>query len=409
MNTLLSTTQESSDGISGSVKQACPVCGASDWEVFFEMLSLPIFCNVLWSEQQVARDCDRGDIRLSFCRHCGFIGNRDFDPSLLTYAESYENSLDFSPRFQAYARNLATKLISDYDLHRKKIIEIGCGKGDFLVSLCEMGNNYGVGFDPTYVPLPEHKKLSDRVQFIQDFYSEKYSEYQSDFIVCRHTLEHVQYPPALLNSLRHVIGDRVNTSVFFEVPNGLDTFRHMAIWDIIYEHCCYFTPVSLIYAFAQSGFQIDRLSQEFQGQFLCLEAVPRNQKDNPLADLTREVAQLADDIDAFKINFQNKIQAWQEKLNQTIDEGRRAVVWGAGSKGVTFLNLLKTRDHIEYVVDINPRKQGMYVAGTGQKIIAPEELVAHCPDDVFIMNSIYKDEIQQNLANLGLQPELMCV
>ena len=76
---------------------------------------------------------------------------------------------------------------------------------------------------------------------------------------------------------------------------------------------------------------------------------------------------------------------------------------------MTFLNLLKTQGSIEYVVDINPRKQGMYVAGTGQEIIPPELLPKHPPDVAIVMNPIYETEIRQVLKDLGLDCEVVCV
>ncbi|NET37983.1 MAG: methyltransferase domain-containing protein [Cyanothece sp. SIO1E1] len=387
----------------------CPVCGASHWDIFFEMLEVPIFCNVLWSNQQSARSCARGNIRLAFCANCGFIGNVDFDPARLAYTEVYENSLDFSPHFQNYLKSLVSRLVKDHDLYEKSVIEIGCGKGDFLVSICKLGNNRGVGFDPTYVPLAQHSQLHDQVTFIQDLYSDHYADYQGDFVACRHTLEHIQNPRTLLTTLRQVIGDRLAVDVFFEVPNALDTFHNMTIWDIIYEHCCYFAPVSLAYAFSACGFQVHEVTEEFRGQFLCLEAIP----GKVMTDITKqqldEIGQLAIDIDAFTSNFQNKIEIWKSKLAQIANQKQRVVVWGAGSKGVSFLNLLKLQDQIEYIVDINPRKQGMYVAGTGQLIVPPKFLQDYQPDVVLVMNSIYKDEIWQSLKNLDLSPELVSV
>jgi ABC-type Fe3+-hydroxamate transport system substrate-binding protein len=61
------------------------------------------------------------------------------------------------------------------------------------------------------------------------------------------------------------------------------------------------------------------------------------------------------------------------------------------------------------VVDLNPRKQGMYVAGTGQKIVPPEFLRDYQPDVIFVMNHIYENEIRQLTADLGLNPELLCI
>ncbi|MFX0139137.1 MAG: hypothetical protein ACFFDN_36180 [Candidatus Hodarchaeota archaeon] len=111
---------------------------------------------------------------------------------------------------------------------------------------------------------------------------------------------------------------------------------------------------------------------------------------------------MVSDVAAFADKYLHKVEAWQCNLERMAHAGQRAVVWGGGSKGVAFLNTLKTQDQIEYVVDINPRKQERYVAGTGQQIVPPEFLSSYRPDVVIIINSIYQDEIQKIMERLGL-------
>jgi hypothetical protein len=86
------------------------------------------------------------------------------------------------------------------------------------------------------------------------------------------------------------------------------------------------------------------------------------------------------------------------------------VLWGGGSKGVAFLTTLGlSLDDVAYAVDINPNKTGTYMAGTGQEIVAPDFLKSYRPDVVIIMNPVYLQEITQNLAGMGLTPEIMTV
>jgi len=67
------------------------------------------------------------------------------------------------------------------------------------------------------------------------------------------------------------------------------------------------------------------------------------------------------------------------------------------------------RNQIEYVIDINTRKHGKFIPGTGQKIVPPEFLREYRPDVAIVMNPIYKNEIQQTLDQLGLSTQLMLV
>jgi SAM-dependent methyltransferase len=382
---------------------------SADLEVFFTMLDVPIYCNLLWSDRQAAVNCPKGDIKLAFCPNTGLITNVAFDPNKLDYDQDYENSLHYSPKFQQYAQALAEDLVKRHQLKQKNIIEIGCGKGDFLISLCELGDNRGVGFDPSYVPRNEHEPWRDRVQFIQDFYSQRYQTYSADFICCRHTLEHVSDPDKILQPLRKAIGDRLETVIFFEVPNAIDTFRRLAVWDIIYEHCCYFVPASLVQAFVNNGFEVKRVNEVFNGQFLCLEALPVSSDRGKTKVEVEPLDTIQEDIATFTNKFNNKLAFWSDKLAHVAQKSRKAVAWGAGSKGVTFLNLLKEHDTVEYIVDLNPRKQGKYVAGSGQEIVAPEFLTKYQPELIIIMNPIYETEIRQLTRDLGLNPEFMCV
>ncbi|MFW6295624.1 MAG: class I SAM-dependent methyltransferase [Halothece sp.] len=389
---------------------SCLVCQKTELTPFFEINNLPIYCNLLWSNKNSAINCVKGDIKLGFCSECGFIYNLAFDSEKINYSESYENSLHYSRRFQDYANRLAKDLIDRHNLNHKSIIEIGCGKGDFLVTLSELGYNKGIGFDPSYIPREEHNFGSDRIQFIQDFYSEKYQQYSSDLIVCRHTLEHISQPiEHLLKPLRKAIGDRLNTILFFEVPDAIHTFQNLAIWDIIYEHCSYFSSPSLKTASHLSGFKVTGIKNTFENQFLCLEALPSDPNATPDPQIAEEVAHLKVNINNFTAKFNQLIEKWNKKLENLAQTNQKVVTWGAGSKGVTFLNLLNNQHIIDYIVDLNPRKQGKYVPGTGQKIVSPDFLLEYSPDIVIVMNPIYQEEIFQLTQGLNLHCEVTSV
>jgi 2-polyprenyl-3-methyl-5-hydroxy-6-metoxy-1,4-benzoquinol methylase len=385
----------------------CPVCNSKELRVFFEILDVPVSCNILWRSREAARNCPRGNIKLAFCPVCSFIMNLEFESSRLEYTQAYGNPLHFSPYFQDYAQSLAERLVEQHNLHNKDIIEIGCGDGYFLQLLCQVGNNRGVGFDPAYVEQEKHGASRDRVKFVHDFYSERYRDYQSDLIVCRQTLEHIHNPKGFLKTLRRAIGNRVDTHVFFEVPNATQIFRRLFVWDIIYEHCSYFTSLSLARTLSSSGFRVCELTEEFEGQFLCVHARPGDQgAPHPDQEHPGEVNRVASDIASFAANYQSKVEKCRYKLEQVECRGQLAVVWGAGSKGVSFLNALKELQ-IEFVVDINPRKQGMYIPGTGQQIVRPEFLRDYQPDVIVVMNPIYRREIRQLTKKLGLTAKLI--
>jgi len=387
----------------------CPVCNSVVTSVFYEMTNVPVHIGVQWPQKDMALNCPKGDIRLTFCRNCAYVWNSAFDPALVEYSEAYDNSLHFSPLFREYALSLATRLIDRYDVRNKNVIDIGCGKGDFLVLVCEQGNNRGVGFDTSYEGERVEHDLGERITFIQDYYSEDYAAYAADLVCCRYVFEHIYDPKEFLTMLRRTLGNRLDTAVFIEVPNLQFIIRDLSIWDIIYEHYSYFSDVSLLNVFLLCGFDNCEVNPTYDSQFLTIDALPS--KERLQIDFSKRdgLIEISDSVDRFAENAKNKLSDWQEIQARIEKKGQRAVVWGAGAKGVSFLNVLNLQDQIEFVVDINPYKQGKYIGGSGQQIVAPDFMREHKPDVIIVMNSIYESEIRQMVTDLGLEPEFLCV
>ncbi|HKJ46715.1 MAG TPA: class I SAM-dependent methyltransferase [Balneolales bacterium] len=351
----------------------------------------------------------RGNIELSFCDDCSFIYNNDFDPQLESYSSEYEETQGFSPTFNKFHRELADYLINEYDLHNKDIIEIGCGKGEFLTMLCELGDNRGVGFDPAYINERNQSPAKNKITFIKDFYSEKYSEYKADFICCKMTLEHIPDTSNFIKSVRKSIGNNHQTKVFFQIPDASRVFGDCAFWDIYYEHCSYFNPVSLTYLFTSNGFEVLNVWTGYDDQYLMIEAIASKIDSGGSLPEKKEVLKMKKMIDAFVKAYDKKIATWSNKLGEIKLRKQKAVIWGAGSKGVSFLTTLKIRNEIPYGVDINPYKKGTYMAGTGQEIISPGYLREIKPDIVIVMNPIYNEEIKNELKKMNLRPEIIAL
>ena len=383
----------------------CPVCESGSVLLFAEVKDALVHCNILWKKREDALKARKGDLKLGFCARCGHVFNTAFDPEAMKYTEEYENSLHFSPVFQDYARGLAVKLIERYGLYKKEIIEIGCGKGDFLLLMSELGGNSGIGFDASYIR-DRNDSRDRKVSFIQDLYSEKYAHFKGDMILSRQVLEHIRSPRSFVRKMRSATGSRPGAVVFCEVPNFMHTIKELAVWDIIYEHYSYFTPLSFSHLFNTDGFRVQSLEEGFNGQFLCLEATPDGKTDKAAGEAPG-LDSLLQEVSSFFRRYTNKIAAWKYELEKIAARGQSAVVWGAGSKGVSFLNTLKSASEINHVVDINPYKQGNYVPGTGQEIVGPEALRDIDPDLIIIMNPIYTSEIWETVKRMGLKCRLL--
>jgi len=387
----------------------CPSCNAPGMSVFYEAKNVPVNSCLMFSNREEAVNFPRGDVQLGFCKACGFISNLAFDPLKLDYSSLAPEEQGFSATFNEYARRLAMHLIQTYDLNNRRISEIGCGRGDFLALLCELGNNYGVGIDPSTVSGGVESKASERLVFIRDYYSERYAENLGDFICCRHTLEHIPNTAEFITSVRHAIVNN-DVSVFFEVPDVSRILHEVAFWDIYYEHCSYFNLGSLARLFRFCKFEVTNLAKDYFDQYLLIEAKPVNKKSNKIHEKEEGVEVTARNIRDFSKNCQNKIDYWKNELRKIKLEEKRAIVWGSGSKCVAFMTTLGVKDEIDYIVDINPHRHGKFIPGVGKQIKSPMFLKEYKPETVIVMNPVYCNEIKQELEGMGVHAELIpCV
>ncbi len=361
---------------------------------------------ILLPTADAARAWPRGEIDLRFCDACGFIANRAFDPAHTEYSERYEETQGYSPTFSRFHRELARGLVEKHGLEGKRVLEIGCGKGEFLMLLCEMGAASGVGFDPAYVPSRNTSPAADRARFVRDFYGEAYAHEQADFYGCKMTLEHIGPVAEFTGTVRRAVGDAPDAVIFFQVPDVTRILTDCAFEDVYYEHCSYFSPGSLARLFRASGFRVDEVATEYDAQYLTLEAGATN-ADAPAHAAEADLPDLRAAAADFRERCDRRVAAWRARLNDLAGRGAPVVIWGSGSKGVSFLSTLGVVDEVAGAVDINPHRQGCFMAGSGHPILAPADLRELQPGAVIVMNSVYRDEIAADLRELGLSPEIL--
>jgi 2-polyprenyl-3-methyl-5-hydroxy-6-metoxy-1,4-benzoquinol methylase len=372
----------------------CPLCGASAGPPFLVRDAVPVHQNLPLRTAAEARAVARGRLAMVACAGCGFVFNAAFDAGLLRYGAGYDNTQSHSALFDCHLTGLVRHMVEERAVRGARIVEVGCGTGDFLRRLVAWPGtgNTGTGFDPTYEGPAE---IGGRLRFQRRFYGPDCADVPADVVVCRHVIEHIADPPALLASVRAALRDNPAARVFFETPDVTWSLRHGVAWDFFYEHCSLFTAESLAVAFAGAGFAAVTVRPVFAGQYLWLEARPGS---TPVA--AADPAGLVALARGFGGGERTRLATWRARIDGL--DGPVAV-WGAGAKGVTFAGLADPdASRIDCLVDINPAKQGRFVPGTGHPIVAPEALAARGVRHVLPMNPAYRAEITPLLAGARL-------
>ena len=386
----------------------CPACTNRGLLLFFEVHNVPVDCTTVFDTREEAVETPHGDIILGLCEACGYIHNLAFDSSVVGNRGSYEDQQGFSPTFKKYAENLADDLICKYRLHNKLIVEIGCGKGDFLQLLCRRGRNRGIGIDPN----ADGKRVQDelgQLEFLNELYSEEHGRYRADLICCRHTLEHIHYPGEFVITIRRSILSPLNTPVVIELPDVTRVLDETAFWDIYYEHCGYYSPGTLARLFRRNGFEVADLQRVYQNQHLLLHTYPILNRGEVHSEIEESTQYLQEKVKSFSLRLKAKLERWAGILDSASGLRKRIVIWGSGSKCVGFLTALPNANEIKYVVDINPNRQGKYIPIFGTKIVFPRFLLKYQPNIVIVMNSIYLEEIKKDIRKMDLNPEILSV
>lgn len=393
----------------GRLSVRCPCCESEVTETIYHVPSIPVHSCVLLGSPEEARAFPRRDLTLAFCDSCGFLFNKDFDEEVMRYSTDFEESQHFSGTFNSFAKTLAKEIADVCDVAGKRVLEIGCGKGEFLAELCRVGGATGLGIDPGYRPDEGRGTQDEALEFIVDHFGPEYEHLTADVVLCRHTLEHIPNTGEFVRSIRGMTGADDDVWIVFETPDAKRVLAEAAFWDIYYEHCSYFSPGTHARLFRQEGFDVTDLQLVYDEQYIVQYARPSADGTRPVLPLEHDLSEMRGLRDTFPERVRRIREEWRSRVCDAHAAGRSVYLWGGGSKAVSFLTTLGLGEEVKAAVDINPYKQGKFTPGTGHPVIAPDALKNDPPDLVVVMNPIYVREIREMLNSLGLDPEVVAV
>ncbi len=361
----------------------CFSCGARGLIAFHEQRCVPLGTALLATRQE-AFDFPTGHIRLAFCPACGFVQNVLFDPRRLD--EAPQNPHSGTTTDDESIRLLAEQLVERYDLHGKDVLDIG-GDASFLAELCRLGANRGVGIQAGDSAAP----VAERAEFVSG----------------RFSLDRTQRVGDLIQLLRRSINQQRAPVLFFEVGDVERILRGLAFWEARYDRCSYFSLGSLARLFRSRQFQVLDLHRNAEAGSLRIDAVAGVAQDGPFWDGEQDVDHLKSLIAYFRDNSATRLHAWNKTLHRVRSAGQRAVLWGSGAPTASLLSAAGRESHDLFVVDGDSGRQGRFLAGHGNEVVAPAFLREYRPDVVISVAPESPDQLWLDLRFGGLDPELI--
>jgi Methyltransferase domain/C-methyltransferase C-terminal domain len=388
------------------MSRVCDACAKATLVPFADLGDIPVLCGVHWADADEAAKSPVGRMSLAYCPECAYVRNIAFDPSVMVYDTTMDTNLHHSPAFQKFSAELVSHLGSRFALAGRRVLDIGCGQGEFLRELCHHTGCTGVGYDAMYAG-PEGPDPSGAT-FHSGFAPRGSSLPPYDMVTSRHWFEHIEDPYEFLVDLREQAGGRP-VSGYLEVPDAVYDLA-TAGWEVIYPHVSYFDANSLCRIVERAGWRVEDTGTLFSGMFRFIEisaneASPRRGTD-PLpgpADAERQLAAVA----GFGERHRAERDRWRDRIASLAAAGANPVLWGAGSRGVQFLTLADPQRRLSAVVDLNPRKWGRFLPVTAHEVSSPESLVPLNPTAVIITNPAYRGEIGAQLESMGISAEIL--
>ena len=348
----------------------CRVCGGDFYpEPLLSFTGMPRCAQDFPDARMVAADTGV-DLELRQCRQCG-LAQLAGEP--VPYYRDVIRASAVSDVLREAKTAQFAGFVETHGLRGRRIIEVGCGRGEFL-SLLQTLDVEAFGLEHAQDAVADC--VNRGLGVIRGYPGEGDEAWAAgpfDAFLLLMFLEHMPEPKAALRAVRENLRD--GAVGLIEVPNLDFVLRNALYSEFIADHLTYFTTGTLRTALELNGFEVLD-SMEARHDYVIAATVRTRERLDVSGFAAREAA-VAAQLAAFIARFPQ----------------RRCAVWGAGHQALAAIALAGIGGQIRYVVDSAPLKQGRLTPATHLPIVAPEMLVSDPVDAVIVMAASYSDEV----------------
>ncbi len=348
----------------------CRVCNHTFFkEPLLRYENMPRAAQFLPDAESFERDTGV-DLEIYQCSGCGLV-QLNTDP--VSYYKKVIRAAAFSEEMKDFRRSQFGSFIQKFSLKSKKVLEVGCGSGEFLSIMQRLGvKAYGLEHSEESVRQCVKNGLKVSKGFVESS-NARLNHAPFDAFYILNFLEHLPDPKATLKGIGNNLTDDAVGIV--EVPNFDMILRNNLFSEFIGDHLLYFTKGTLSTTLRQNGFEIIDCTEVWQ-DYIISAVVKKREKLN-ISHFYAYQRKLKDEIEEYLHPFKDK----------------KVAIWGAGHQALAIISLLNLADRIKYVVDSATFKQGKYTPATHVPIVSPDILESDPVDAVVVMAASYSGEI----------------
>ncbi len=366
--------------------EACRVCGG----IFLASPLLEFPDSPDSAQGFLDRPVEEGhviDLKIHQCGYCGLV-QHDLPP--VPYFRDVIRAVAFSEEMRFFRQRQLGEWIEKYSLKDKRILELGCGKGEYLNLLRQAGAREVFGIEYSKENLLAARQQGFQVQagYMAPGFVNPWSRAFDAFAV----FSFMEHWPDLTGSLR-ALHAFLNEDAYglVEVPNFEFVVANGLYSEFTTDHIFYFDRNTLRSVLENNGFEVLSVDSIWHDYILSAEVQRRRPIDS--AGFMSRQRVIIEQITAFVGQFDRE----------------EVVVWGAGHQALAVISMAKLQNKIAYVVDSAPFKQNKYTPGTNILIKAPENLARDVPQAVVIMAAAYSNEVARIVATEYPQIEQVAI
>jgi 2-polyprenyl-3-methyl-5-hydroxy-6-metoxy-1,4-benzoquinol methylase len=388
----------------------CRFCGTPLHHSFINLDMSPL-ANAYLRENQLLRMEPFYPLQLYVCEQCFLVQLDEFESPAQIFSD-YAYFSSYSQTWLEHARQYSVEIMYRLQLDKhSKVVEIASNDGYLLQNFVQWEIPV-LGIEPAanVAEVAIKKGIPTLSKFFgTDLARELVADgVQADLLVGNNVLAHVPRLNDFVAGMKLLL--KPNGVITMEFPHLLHLIKQRQFDTIYHEHFSYFSLITVERVFAHHGltiFDVDQIPTH--GGSLRIYACHTESQAHPVNPRVKALR----DIEVFEgftnlqyyAAFTEAVKQIKADLLMFLIEARRqgktVVGYGAPAKGNTLLNYCGVgQDFIEYVVDRNPYKQGLYLPGTHIPIRHPSAIPATRPDYLLILPWNLKDEIMQQEAHI---------